>query len=318
MWLRECYRLFPELIEMHTRQKQNLEQVEREVRQAKPGNQISATVLQIIETSGGWTYPAWWPVLSEKIKEPIKLPASLLPPKAKRDAIELLYARLQHIEVVSVVLRFLCPEEFGILSPPVMNLVNLPRARNHVDLYCRYVSLLTGMREHYGELKRVADFDMALWSAAHLDPSSNRLIWSQILHDPYFQGICLGNLLEGFGRSWGQSDRERLLLANILLDHDHTLAALIAGRCFSVIIRLMIKKWNMDYLDPQADLLELVKELQRSKQKELLRDLGISASALDPLRLYRNFVVHAHPIQKNQAEALVKRVTELLARLESS
>ena len=107
------------------------------------------------------------------------------------------------------------------------------------------------------------------------------------------------------------------MLAKILLNHDHTLAALIAGRCFSVILRLMIKKWNMDYLDLRADLLELVEELQRCKQRELLA-LGTSPPALDSLRLYRNFVVHAHPIQKNQAETLVKTVTELLARLESN
>ena len=227
MWLRECHRLFRELLELHSRQKQDLRQVEREVRQARTGNHVTATVLQIIENSAGWTYPSWWPILSEKVKDhPIELPELLPAPQKKQEAIRLLYDRLRHIEVVSVVLRFLCPEEFGILSPPVMNLVNLPRARNHVELYCRYLSILTNIRDHYGEFKRVADFDMALWAAAHLDSTRHRIIWNQMLHDPYFQEILLSNLLEGFGRSWGQSDRERLMLAKILLDYDYMLAAL--------------------------------------------------------------------------------------------
>ena len=317
MWLQDCYKLFRELIERQTGQRQNLSQVEREIREANTGNRVDARVLQIIENSTGWTYPSWWPVLSEKIKEPIKLPEALYLPQAKHEAIKTLYTRLRHIEVVSVVLRFLYPDEFGILSPPVMNLVHLPRAKNHVELYFSYVSLLARLRDDYGVLERAADVDMALWSAAHLDSTKYRSLWEEMLHDAYFQEICLSNLLDGFGRSWGQTDRERLMLAEMLLKHDYILAALIAARCFEAIVHRMAAKWSISPTDPKPEkyFSSLVDSIVNLKHREL----SAMQISLKEWLYYRNKAVHVKtPIQREEAKKFVPGVKDLLSRLEET
>ena len=272
--------------------------------------------MQIIENSAGWTYPSWWPLLSEKIKQPIILPTNLHSPQSKQDAVEILNSRLRHIEVVSVVLRFLCPEEFGILSPPVINLVNLPRTMSHVELYSRYLSLLAKLRDDYGVLEKAAYVDMALWSAAHL-PTKYRSLWKEMLHDAYFQEICLSNLLEGFGRSWGQTDRERLMLAELLLKHDYILAALIAARCFEAIVHRMAAKWSISPTDPKQEKYfgSLVDNIVNRKHREL------SAMQI-PLKKwlhYRNKAVHVKtPIQREEAKEFIPGVKDLLSHLEES
>lgn len=321
MWLQECFKLYPDITQLRLGQRYDLLQVEREVRQARSGCSVDAQVLQIIENSTGWTYPSWWPPFSEKIKEPIALPANLFLPNAKQEAVKLVHSRLRHIEVVSVVLRFLCPDEFGILSPPVMNLVNLPRARSHVELYGRYLSLLVKLRDHYGVLGKAAHVDMALWSAANLDSIKHRSLWEEILHDAHFQEICLSNMLEGFGTAWGQTDRERLMLAEMLLRHDYILSALIAARCFEAMVHRMARRWNVSPTEPTQEaeyLSALVHKMANCKQREL------SAMGLSPFRLthwlhLRNRAVHVRPpITREEAKEFVPEVKALLSRVEGN
>lgn len=78
-----------------------------------------------------------------------------------------LYEHLHHIEVVSIILRFVNPEEFGIISPPVLSFLQLAPHEDGVSDYRHYTEVLRRMRDHHG-LARVADVDMALWSAAQL------------------------------------------------------------------------------------------------------------------------------------------------------
>ena len=251
MWLRECYELYPELTKLRTEQEYDLPRVEREVHQASSGYRVDAKVLLIIENSAGWSYPSWWPRLSEKIKDPIKL-EDLHSPEGKQEAVKLLHTRLRHIEVVSVVLRFLCPEEFGILSPPVMAFVNLPPANTHADLYFSYLFVLKKLLRKNPALKHVANVDMALWSAAHLnyflpkDRARRDVLSREIWCDEFFQEIRLNNLFDGFGRYWQGTDRERLVLSRSLLAHDSTIAGVIAAKCFEDAVVRLGKKLHLN------------------------------------------------------------------------
>ena len=105
--------------------------------------------LRCIEDSPAWTYRSWWPRLSAALDPPVALPPDLTDPAAKRRAVQDLYDRLNHIEVVSVLLRFYCPPEFGIISPPVASLLNLVPCDPHPRYYCRYLDVLDDLRRHY-------------------------------------------------------------------------------------------------------------------------------------------------------------------------
>ena len=300
MWLTECYELYPELTQLRTRQTYDLPRVEREVRQASSGYLVDAKVLKIIEESAGWSYPTWWPRLSEKITEPVKL-KDLRSAEGKQDAVKLLHSSLMHIEVVSVVLRFLCPEEFGILSPPVMAFVNLPPADTHAHLYHNYLSVLKKLLRKCPALKHVANVDMALWSAAHLnyflpkDRARRDELSKKIWRDEFFQEIRLNNLFDGFGRFWQGTDRERLVLSRSLIAHDSTVAAVIAAKCFEDAADRLGRKLHLN-----AD--------------EMARQPSFRNLPWETWRRFRNLAVHENLSEKD-IEELIGASEQLYSRL---
>ncbi len=148
MWIVECLERFPEETERWTGQRMDLARVEREVSEVLSQGKVGAAQVEAIENSPGWEYPRWWPRLSRSFGEPLTIPSDLSKPKVKSGFVEALYGKFNHIEVVSVVARFACPEEFGILSPPVTILLSLTPAERHVPYYCRYLEILGDMRAH--------------------------------------------------------------------------------------------------------------------------------------------------------------------------
>lgn len=232
MWLGEFYKLFPEASALITGHRQDLGAVEHALARAQSKMRVGQSELQVIEGAAAWSYRDWWPPLN--LGTDVELPKDLRTHQAKRKAVETLHDRLKYIEVVSVVLRFLCPEEFGILSPPVASLLIRIPTDNHIDDYMRYLEALQNLRSRYGhhpELKRLAHIDMALWVAAH---HSFNPQWAPLKEemdqDQYFQELRLRNLMEGLGKLGPQSDQQRLLLARVIAGQDCLTAALIAAR----------------------------------------------------------------------------------------
>ncbi len=214
MWLDEFRKLFPEATKRYAGRRQNLEEVEQKLVRARTEMRVDSGELRVIEESTEeWTYAQWWPRLSNTLGEGehIELPRDLNHVQAKQRAVQLLYDRIKHIEVVSVILRFLWPEHFGIISPPVVSILNLiPTGReNHPSHYLRYLQTLDVLRKRYGGLEKVADVDMALWSAAHFAREINHPYESlvkQMYRDEYFQELRLRNLLIGVRKHWRQKD----------------------------------------------------------------------------------------------------------------
>jgi len=265
--------------------------------------------LQIIEESPAWTYPRSWPRLSKVLDHVIALPKNLKTHAAKRKAVEDLQASLKHIEVVSAVLRFLCPEEFGIISLPVVSLLNLAPGDNYVDYYLRYIGVLKGFVGRYEPLDRVADIDMALWSAAvfsfyyHYHPA----ITDEMHRDDYFQEVRLSNLVEGLGRHWQAIERQRLLFARVFVKQDYLAAAPIAARACETVIReiagqLAIEPWPRKR--GQSEVGALAEKLDRHPKAAHL-----TAESFQALWSWRNDSVHSRrQIKKDHAERFVSEV----------
>ena len=83
-------------------------------------------------------------------------------PHKEAHAIEVLYDILKNIEVVSVVLRFIDPYNYGIISPPVRYTIRQGPGKNYVDEYLEFLRILRHYKEAY-EISRIADVDIALW-----------------------------------------------------------------------------------------------------------------------------------------------------------
>src|SRR6185312_6184540 len=65
------------------------------------------------------------------------------------------------IELVSIILRFVRPEDYGIISSPVERVLDSRRESNRVATYLAYLKDLRKVASNYG-FRRAADADVAL------------------------------------------------------------------------------------------------------------------------------------------------------------
>jgi hypothetical protein len=102
------------------------------------------------------------------------------------------------IELVSIILRFVRPDSFGILSPPVEQVLSVRRGFDAVETYLHYLSNLRAIRNHY-KLPRAADADMALWVLHYkcfTSPPEDPEIKQQFDQDPFMLQLRAKNLVE--------------------------------------------------------------------------------------------------------------------------
>jgi hypothetical protein len=83
-------------------------------------------------------------------------------PLDEAEAVAKLHAAFKDIQSVSVVLRFVNPEHYGIVSAPVEKVLEVRRGATDVETYLNYLRDIRDARDHYG-VARAADADMALW-----------------------------------------------------------------------------------------------------------------------------------------------------------
>jgi len=294
-WLQEFHKVYPEAIERHTGIPQDLRAVEHALDGERAAGLITPQILRIIEECPAWTYPWWWPRMSLVFQGAVCIPANLTLEGSRHKLIEEMWEHLHHVEVVSVILRFMCPEEFGIMSPPVVSFLHLTPQDNSVTDYERYLKVLGIMRDHYG-LLRIADTDMAIWSTAQLYVDRDfSAITEEMRRDEYFQGILLANIVQGWsGLTW-KSGRRNLTLARVFLDQDYLLAALIVGRVYEELIQEPASRWNVrtNPLTPRQSMTgALARRLGRHAD---LQQFGITGDHLEKWWIWRRKAIHQDP-----------------------
>jgi hypothetical protein len=317
VWIEEFRALFPLIIEERYSSRQDLEAVEREVAKVHSGTHIGSDELCAIENSRSWDYLNWWRKLGPTVGEPIPMPPDLSSPEAKEPIIRVLYGRLKHIEVVSVLLRFVRPEEFAILSPPVSSLLALPYEKDHVAHYLKYLIILDGFRNNYSGLARIADVDMALWSAAHADWNYPALI-DEMYEDPYFQQVRLTNLLEGLGRHWRQSGHHRMLLADSLLRADYELAAVVTGVVYETVVNEIADRIGIHRrIDKRGKVVTGERVRTLSKQTKI-DGLSVPPQSFEKWWKMRGRAVHCDPpLSQEEARGFVREIEGLLRAIKN-
>ncbi|MFQ5700324.1 MAG: hypothetical protein ACE5HU_00585 [Acidobacteriota bacterium] len=157
-------------------------------------------------------------------------------PLDEAEVIERLHAAFKYIQNVSVVLRFVHPDHYGILSPPVEKILEVRRGRTESDTYLNYLDDLRALRDHHG-LARAADADMALWVlqervlSAYRDPE----LLMAYRADAWLQRRRLTNLLAGVDHL-----EDRLELARALADVHTPLAGMLAAFEFERRLRAVL------------------------------------------------------------------------------
>lgn len=289
-----------------------LNNLEKKLKPVRDGlEELSLKHIRTIKKDLGFI--EWWrmPAIKEKELDNIKGLFKNLAPFNK-DVISKLYKILKNIEIVSVVLRCICPEIYGILSPPVEDVLNIP-GKDQEEKYINYLQDLETLKAHYG-FGKIANVDMAVWTLAEVINTSK--LQHHYLYGEYYKAykntvnpvkkIMAKNSLQRI------SEEEPLYKSELFLDSDYEMAGLIACRELDLCIKDLCRKNKVQHKKRTVHGViyyrfpKLLDELAvrgyiKKEEKEILRDWWESL---------RNPLMH-EPISKERIS--VEDVKEMIA-----
>ncbi len=161
-------------------------------------------------------------------------------PKDQGELVRRMVGVFHSIGVVSLVLRFVHPEHFGVFSTPVLHLLQVQRPSS-VELFLVYCQELEEWRKHF-RLASVAETEMALWT------------YDQIARDSQVFRDTTQARRDFESDLWVQRQRAkqvlrpllkrgRLELARILVYEDPNLAGKIAAEEYERMLRAAARRY---------------------------------------------------------------------------
>ena len=236
-YLHRCLELFAKVTEIRYGKRQRLEEAERKVIGLLAGGAELSEIVHAIYNNPYFDAGVFGPLHGERIEDDLQRTADgrwrSLPDE---ELIKILYRSFSQIEPVSIVMRFIFPERFGIISYPVAALLGVRPSPRATATYEAYFKSLREIGGSHG-IKRAADVDMALWAlqigvldellpAAQREPLKN-----EYNRDRRLRQLATRNLTK---RLFAQTSK--LDVAEALLDSDPALAGQIAGIEFEQLV----------------------------------------------------------------------------------
>jgi hypothetical protein len=199
-----------------------------------------------------WPFSKWWrfPSLTEQDFRDINSALSIRADNVE-NCIKLLLNRIKFITIVSAILRFVDPYNFGILSPPVEKVLEVKRGADDIERYMNYLKNLNDIKDYY-KFPKIADVDMALYVYALLGEAKvkkwadQRYIEIRKHHEEgerpsFIKKIRARNLFSGI---WNP---QKLEMAQLLLETDDFIAAgILAGVALEIYLRKLAKHCNIN------------------------------------------------------------------------
>lgn len=148
-----------------------------ELSKLKEGGSLKYEHLEMIADENVWPFSTWWrwpakDQISECLSKTEGLFITLnglseiyeMRRETERKIINILYYDIfKHLELVSIVLRFIDEDNYAIYSPPVAHIMNSPRGYSYENEYLNYLNEIRKYKEIY-QLDKVAYVDMFLWA----------------------------------------------------------------------------------------------------------------------------------------------------------
>ena len=209
-YLHECLERHGEVSRALYGSRQNLQAIERLSARVVDDGRLRFEDVETIKDAGFWHGRTFWQwPTQEEFEDRCETGAvedlwSL--PRRQNAIVDQLLRVFRHIEPVSVVLRFINPQNFGILSAPVEKILEIGPAHRPREKYLKYVKDLRSLRRER-RFDSTAEVDMALWVMSEVIdadrsrsewlrfvvPESNRWI-SQFWEDRTLREIRVANL----------------------------------------------------------------------------------------------------------------------------
>ena len=308
-YLHECHQLHACVTEIHYGRRQNLAQIQKATEAIKKRHRLTYEDLETIRNSDVWDANqfGYWPSRAE-IEADLKkwhwnfqnLHRNRQASRERENAtIDRLLKIFHQIEAVSVIMRFVDPRRYGILSPPVELVLGIGPSRSHATKYSGYLDDLQKLKEAHG-FNEAAEVDMALWALQvgvvegrlkdRLDTTRYRALRDGFEQDQVLRSIRMANLSPQLFQ-----DMPRLDLAEALRLADNLeMAGQIAGCEFErrVAMRLGIA--------PEANvgLRDLVEEAWPDSRRRYKYNQAVSV---------RNRAVHRQGVTSDEVQSLSKR-----------
>lgn len=256
-------------------------------------------------------FPAWWklPELQPPELEALKRVFRNIHP-GDSDLVQKLFDIFKNIEILSCLLRVICPQHYGIYSAPVENLLSI-KAETPVKKYLVYLENLAELQEEYG-LERMADVDMALFALCCLlneefirqNPDFRQIYLDYLEQPNRVKKISARNAL----RNIRQENIFYLDLAWSFLETDPEIAGILAGKELECLVNKLWKQERKKSSYKPYKPLNMPEKLE-----ELARRKAFTDQVKEDLQNWwetRNNCVHL-----NLAEASEPQLQELRARV---
>lgn len=241
----ELYGHFSSVAEENNRILLQLENLERKLKTLKSKDErLSIKHIKYIQDDLG--FMIWWkmPEINEEDLAICDIDFKNLGPKDEK-SIDDLYNILKNIEIVSIILRCVAPEYYGIISPPVENLLNV-QGSTHTKRYICYLNNLEKLQEEYRFLK-IAHVDMALWTLAQIINSKDlprHYIYGEF-YKSYKESVNMIKTIIAENSFKSILEEELLYKAELFLETDHILAGIIAFRELDLFVKALCGKENL-------------------------------------------------------------------------
>jgi len=303
-YLHICFKTFREVIENKYSRHFDLPAIEKSVKQLRREIPLSYSDLVQFESPNNWWFERFWVFPPEHHVSPglkrRKFNFWRLPGK-ENEVIRSLYEVFRSMELVSIILRFIRPEHYGIISPPVERILDVRRGRDAIETYVNYLADLRKIKRRY-QFARVADVDMALWVVHErcYGMSPDPEIKKAYLGDEFLLQLRAKNLLTDLFERYSYSD-----LAPALITVNPELAAKIGGIAFERMVRSTAQKAKSATLTDQ-DLKGLIEYLENSRFID-----SVTSGRWQLARRTRNKAIHGeHPPSFMEVKQLLEILNE--------
>ncbi len=153
-YLKSCLKEFPEICKKKYGVVFDLASIERKVADLRRQSPLTYKDLKNFESPEHWRFTRFWVFPPEEQLGPALKGVTFdfwnLPGKKEENLIRELLHAFKAIELVSIILRFIRPENYAIFSSPTERLLDSRRGRDPVETYVNYLTDLRSIRKQYG------------------------------------------------------------------------------------------------------------------------------------------------------------------------
>ncbi len=297
-YLHDCFEAFEEGSKEKYGTAQDLAAIEFAVAPLRNRRALTYKDLKDFESPRNWEFKTWWVFPPEQHLTPELQSREFNFQNLPDDEESVIAALLQvfkSIELVSIILRFVRPEQYGIISPPVERILDVRRESDAVKTYLNYIDDLREVAKRY-RFERVANADMALWVLhercfGNAPDEGTRTAYA---NDPFIRKLRAQNLMRRFLAEFTYAQR-----AHSLLSTDYFVAGQFGGIAFEQMVRRRVpqgRNWD------DVDLGVLIDRLRREEIIDI-----VTHRRWDEARITRNMAIHLNPrLERKKVQELIE------------